>query len=70
MKTECPECHGMSVGRSPTGDWCNTCGWASPGVVCDRCGRSYVKEVHLNFAAGDGGAFCRVRDMATVERVI
>jgi hypothetical protein len=31
---ECPNCKREAVGRSPTGSWCNACGWMSP-CPCD-----------------------------------
>ena len=30
----CPECGSIYVGSSPTGDWCNVCGWEYP-CPCD-----------------------------------
>lgn len=43
----CPQCGSQNQGRSPTGDWCNDCGWAYPGYKCERCGREGVNEYHL-----------------------
>ncbi len=42
----CPYCKSANEGRSPTGDWCNDCGWASPGYTCKTCGREGVNERH------------------------
>lgn len=39
---------GDRIGSSPTGDWCNRCGWAVPGYHCDNCGRDCVNEYHLS----------------------
>lgn len=50
MTTEqpkCPACGSPNYGRSPTGDWCNDCGWAYPGYECERCKRVGVNEHHL-----------------------
>jgi hypothetical protein len=35
---KCPRCGEHAVGRSPTGDWCNSCDWSSPGDDCPYCG--------------------------------
>lgn len=51
----CPACESANVGRSPTGDWCNDCGWAAPGYECERCGRQGVAEHHLTTKR----TFCR-----------
>lgn len=52
----CPECHSDKTGLSPTGAWCNKCGWAEPGYKCERCGREGVNEHHIDGA----GLLCRV----------
>lgn len=44
----CPFCRSDKTGSSPTGDWCNDCGWASPGYECEECGRKGVNEHHLS----------------------
>jgi len=30
MSFKCPACGSIETGRSPTGDWCNLCGWQNP----------------------------------------
>lgn len=42
----CPDCKSEDEGRSPTGDWCNNCGWAYPGLHCYKCGRDEVNKKH------------------------
>jgi hypothetical protein len=27
---QCPACRQMACGSSPTGEWCNACGWMNP----------------------------------------
>lgn len=49
-KPPCPHCKSESTGRSPSGDWCNECGWTYPGLHCNKCGR---KEVDIKHKALD-----------------
>lgn len=44
---KCPECDSTNTGSSPTGAWCNDCGFADPGYMCDKCSRLSVNEHHL-----------------------
>ena len=43
---KCPFCRSKGVKRSPTGDWCEECGWAKPGMYCPGCGRKDVNRKH------------------------
>lgn len=60
----CPTCGSSNVGRSPTGDWCNECGWAYPGLKCNVCGREGVNVKHRH---KDGTSQCEA-DEAKSER--
>lgn len=42
----CSFCGSLELGSSPTGDWCNTCGAASPGFWCPFCDREGVNATH------------------------
>ena len=33
---KCNICNTISVGNSPTGAWCNNCGWQDPCPCCQR----------------------------------
>ena len=44
----CPDCKSENTGRSPTGDWCNACGWSYPGYWCPVCKRESVQPNHKN----------------------
>ena len=43
----CHACGSTNCGRSPTGSWCNDCGWSYPGYRCAKCGRDEVAKFHL-----------------------
>ena len=48
MNYTCPFCFSKNTGSSPTGDWCNDCGWAMMGPTCPICHRAEVNPKHLN----------------------
>ena len=50
--TKCHECGQDSVGSSPTGAWCNNCGWADP-CECHKGGGARC-DFHRRKAALEG----------------